>query len=446
MSWFDLIHSGLLHQPDAESEAKRFLDQKAADNAAAVAGGAGPVAAADIPSPAATAVAAGPPIGIAKPGPAEAQAYQTPQSWGSIMLDLSRQNQQEQQFNRSLGGMLATLSQPANRERVAHTFDTTPMDPLQFGKTAMDLGVQQQGQDRVNQIAALVNDPVQGPELARKMGIDWGLLKTGILTDPNMIGKVAETMATPTSGQREFAAAQAAIEKQVRAENPTWNDDQVRAEVNRQVPPSMLVSGAGFGSLEDQSYRKYAADERAAGRAPLDPVAWKEHSKNITETKDEAVAKWPGLSARIDETNTVIDRIKNNPKLDEALTYMTTFGAAGADKAVKLHAIDQKTYDAIQDIQLLSGQVYSEGFNASGTRRTQAEVAAIVSGLSQLQATGKSASSYIDTVLKPLQGHMQRARDIAREQAGIPAEEAAPTPPKEEPKVPKYNRKTGEFE
>ena len=40
--WFDLIHSGLLHQPDANEEAKRFLDQKAAENAAAVTGGAAP--------------------------------------------------------------------------------------------------------------------------------------------------------------------------------------------------------------------------------------------------------------------------------------------------------------------------------------------------------------------------------------------------------------------
>src|SRR4029077_5962713 len=211
MSWFDLIHSGLLHQPDATDEAKRFLDQKAAENAAALIGAQPADAAANVPSPAATAVAAGPPIGVAKPGPTEAQAYQTPQSWGSIMMDLSRQNQQEQQFNRSLGGIFATLSQPINRERVSHTFETTPMDPLQFGKTAMELGSQQQGQDRINQITKLVNDPVQGPELARKMGVDWGMLKTMIITDPNAIGKIGEVMATPTTGQREFAAAQAAI-------------------------------------------------------------------------------------------------------------------------------------------------------------------------------------------------------------------------------------------
>src|SRR4029077_2987109 len=104
--FFSAIH-GLLGQPDAEDEARRFLDQKAADNAAAVTGAQPPAAAANIPSAAAT--VAGPPIGVAKPGPTEAQAYQTPQSWGSIMLDLSRQQQQEQQFNRSLGGIFATL-------------------------------------------------------------------------------------------------------------------------------------------------------------------------------------------------------------------------------------------------------------------------------------------------------------------------------------------------
>ena len=106
-------------------------------------------------------------------------------------MDLSRQNQQEQQFNRSLGGIFGTLSQPINRERVSHTFDTTPMDPLQFGKTAMELGSQQQGQDRTNQIMNMVNDPVQGPALAQKMGMDWEMLKVGIKSDPGMLGRVA---------------------------------------------------------------------------------------------------------------------------------------------------------------------------------------------------------------------------------------------------------------
>src|SRR4029077_7214131 len=111
MSYFTAIHS-LLGMPNAEDEARRFLDQKAAENAAAVTGAQPPGAAdpANVPAAAAPAVA-GPPIGVAQPGPGEAQAYQTPKSWGSIMLDLSRQQQQEQVFNRSLGGIFAQLSQ-----------------------------------------------------------------------------------------------------------------------------------------------------------------------------------------------------------------------------------------------------------------------------------------------------------------------------------------------
>src|SRR4029077_13502798 len=313
MSWFDLIHSGLLHQPDATDEAKRFLDQKAAENAAALIGAQPADAAANVPSPAATAVAAGPPIGVAKPGPTEAQAYQTPQSWGSIMLDLSRQNQQEQQFNRSLGGIFATLSQPINRERVSHTFETTPMDPLQFGKTAMDLGSQQQGQDRINQIAAMVNDPVQGPALAAKLGMDWGVLKAGIVTDPGMLGKIATALGTPTTGQRDLAAAQAAIEKQVRLEHPDWKDADVQAEVNRQAPPSLLLGGVGGGGVEDRRYLRYAADERAGGRTPMDPVAWKEHSKNITETKDQAVADLPLINQNLNTSEELIDKLLKDP-------------------------------------------------------------------------------------------------------------------------------------
>jgi hypothetical protein len=132
----------------------------------------------------------------------------------------------------------------------------------------------------------------------------------------------------------------------------------------------------------------------------------------------DALGKLPSFSQRIDETNMIVDRIKANPKLDAALTYLTTTGGMGADKAAKSGMIDPQTYQAIQDIQQLSGQVYGEGFNATGSRRTQQEVSAIVSGLSQLKATGMSGQDYIDKALNPLQSHMQRAKGNAFGAAG----------------------------
>ena len=264
--WFDLIHSGLLHQPDANEEAKRFLDQKAAENAAAVTGGAAP------PAQPAT-----PPMGAAQPGPGEPQAYQTPKSWGSILMDLSRQNQQEQQFNRSLGGIFGTLSQPINRERVSHTFDTQQMDPLPFGKTAMELGSQQQGQDRTNQIMNMVNDPVQGPALAQKMGMDWEMLKVGIKSDPAR-GWVAQAMAADT-GQRDLKAAREALRSMSRRTHPDSTPEQVQAEVTRQAPGTSLLGGIGGYNLDD----RHTEDMPQTSRRQVERLWIRSHGKSNEE-------------------------------------------------------------------------------------------------------------------------------------------------------------------
>src|SRR4029077_18253029 len=80
----------------------------------------------------------------------------------------------------------------------------------------------------------------------------------------------------------------------------------------------------GGGNLEDQSYRQYAAAERAAGRTPMDPVAWKEHSKNVTETKDQAVADLPLINQNLNTSEELIDKLLKDP--DATVTAINTPG------------------------------------------------------------------------------------------------------------------------
>jgi hypothetical protein len=199
-------------------------------------------------------------------------------------------------------------------------------------------------------------------------------------------------------------------------------------QINAIMPPEMLA----LGGISDPGYREFVlARTRAiqSGQAlppelqdyPTYQASKAAKAKLATDNAadlSDAQGKLAPLNQRIDETNTIVERIKANPKLDAALTYLTTTGGAGAAAAAKSGMIDRQTYQAIQDIQQLSGQVYGEGFSSTGSKRTQQEVAAIVSGLSQLKATGISAQDYIDQALSPLQSHLQRGKANAFGAAG----------------------------
>ena len=199
-------------------------------------------------------------------------------------------------------------------------------------------------------------------------------------------------------------------------------------QINAVMPPEMLA----LGGVSDPGYREFVlARTRAIQNGQALPPELQDYptyqaskaakaklaTDNAADLSD-AQGKLAPLNQRIDETNTVVDRIKSNPKLDAALTYLTTTGGAGAAAAAKSGMIDRQTYQAIQDIQQLSGQVYGEGFSSTGSKRTQQEVAAIVSGLRQLKATGMSAQDYIDQALNPLQSHLQRGKANAFGAAG----------------------------
>ena len=95
----------------AQDKIRHYLDQQAAANAGAVAGdpnapfsgayakppvGGAPGAAPGAPG---AAPAGPPPMGQAPPGPNEPQSTQTPESWGSMLMDLQQQNEAQAGFN-----------------------------------------------------------------------------------------------------------------------------------------------------------------------------------------------------------------------------------------------------------------------------------------------------------------------------------------------------------
>ena len=166
MPFFDSL-MGMLGSPDPLDEMKDYQKrQNAANNAAAgpsafiPPGGGGPPGSPGAPgaAPGAPAANAPPQVSTLPPGQ-EPQGTKTPEDMGSIIIDLTRREQAKQGFNQALGMGFAAFAQPRDREMVSKMFNTTPMDPLKAAQTQMSLGQQQQGQDRVNAILGLANDP-----------------------------------------------------------------------------------------------------------------------------------------------------------------------------------------------------------------------------------------------------------------------------------------------
>jgi hypothetical protein len=271
--------------------------------------------------------------------------------------------------------------------------------------------------DQADALGRMINGP-QGKALADSLNVSQEELRARYLADPQGVGTMIQNLAAPAETTKNYNQARALMKAQ----------GMTDAQVNAVMPPEMLA----LGGVSDPGYREFAlARTRAIQSGQALPPELQDYptyqaskaarvklsSDNAADLSD-AQGKLAPLNQRIDETNTIVDRIKANPKLDAALTYLTTTGGIGADKAAKSGLIDPQTYQAIQDIQQLSGQVYGEGFSSTGSKRTQQEVAAIVSGLSQLKATGMSGQDYIDKALNPLQSHMQRAKGNAFGAAG----------------------------
>ena len=179
---------GAMGVPDPIDQMEAYADAERDRNRAAL----------DINNPAAAA-AASPIHAATTQSPNQIpNAVKSDPSMGHMIAELSRQQQAEQGWNQAIGMGFGAFAQPRNREAVGKMFNVNPIDATKLGETIMSTGSQQQGQDRANQIASMVNDPKTGPGIAERLHMDWNNLKTMILTNPGAAAKIAEALGTPT--------------------------------------------------------------------------------------------------------------------------------------------------------------------------------------------------------------------------------------------------------
>jgi hypothetical protein len=200
-------------------------------------------------------------------------------------------------------------------------------------------------------------------------------------------------------------------------DNKPIGQEGAGADFEKQFPMSMAVMGGMPGMSDDT--RQMNLDQlkfrqtnpgQALPSWLQDKGRWTAYNKDIAD----AQGNFDAFNKQAQVGTDLINQLKNDPDtLDKALNWMNTRGklispeTARALPAMAPGAIDQKTYQAIEAIDQLGGQVYSEGFKSTGSRRTQQEVNAIVEGLSQLKSTGYDAQGYIKNALDPVLQHIQ---------------------------------------
>jgi hypothetical protein len=359
----------------AQDKLRDYYNRQALANAGAVAGDPNAPFSGEFATPP-VASAKPPPMGIAPPGPNEPKSTQIPESYGSLLMDLQQQNEAAAGFNRSIGLGLSAFAQPRDRESMIHAFDPAvpPADPFKMGESIMNQMSMQQGQDRSNQIARLVNDPKQGPLIAQKMGMDWGALKVGIVADPGMIGKIATVMGTPTDMMRN--ASQIAI--------------QMKAAGAPQEAIDRTVSLVQTGMLPDVARPMAMAEiawKRDNPNKPLpwtegDPASFARYNTTVAAREDqrqEALGKRPGVDQKLGNIEQQLDEISKNPALPGLMEKMTP--TTGSWSIIATGPAERAL---AQQIDQLASEKYVEGLSDPnmGNRKTQTEMTYVGKALS----------------------------------------------------------------
>lgn len=400
-----------------EERMKKYLDQQAAANAGAVAGDpAAPFSGAYQAPP----TGGPPPMGVAKPGPQEPQAHQTPQSWGSMLMDLQRQNEAGQGFNQAVGMGLSAFSQPRSREAVSKMFNQQTPDAFKMGESLMAMNSQQQGQDRANMIARMVNDPNTGPALAQKLNMPWETLKAGIITDPGLVAKVTEAAAAPTPTMADVQQATTWMQSQ------GWDPKKIKDTQELIMTGVVKSEDLKQMELDRQAYKtKHGVDPPWAG----DPSGWKQSVQNTAQLNESVNAARDTHGKNIGavtDMNNRVEAIKKSPALDGLLKSSGLKKQAAkslllTDPLTPINTLIQslpagvsftpEERGVIDNIRQLKGQEYGTALQRlSMSRPAASEITGIQQGLGQIQNFDLDPATYREQALDQMDDMLKTVR------------------------------------
>jgi hypothetical protein len=261
------------------------------------------------------------------------------------------------------------------------------LDASRLGESIMGVNSAQQGQDRMNALGKLVNDPTQGPLLAQKLNMPggWEALKAAYLSNPQNVGKMIETATTPTPDMANLDQITRYGESISKLPGATQADvDSIRKAITAKVAGPVAEK-----MVSDQiSFRnKYGHDP-----------SWKDNLDGYNAyiaqqgARVEALNIRPLSEGKVTDLENKIDDIKNDPALPGLMKrllpdqgILSLVGRTDAERAL-LQKIKQATSDE-----------YVRGLAdpGLGTRKTQQEMSYVGQSLGGvLNATNLNADDY----------------------------------------------------
>jgi hypothetical protein len=409
---FDLI-TNALGQQNPYDEAREYQRRQNAQNNAALGLGPDgtPLAPPGAPGPGAP--SSGPTPAQTQPASQQPNSTKTPEDLGSIMLDLQQYNERNQGFNQALGVGVAAFAQPRDRPMVSQMFNVNQSDPTKIGNMLMNMNSAQQGQNRANAVARLVNDQNEGPKIAQAFGMSWDALKAGVLSDPGLVARIAETWGT--ADEKVKAGTQVGHGALGVAGGPPGSGPPGPiSDVGKQI-----LSGVGGQDAMTQAQMAWDA------KNPGQPTPWnrndlesfKRYTQDINErqTSAQEFGKIHGNSIdKVTEFQHRVEALKTSPGMQELIKSSNVYKAAidwirknpDSTQAELANAIPDfglypsEVKQALAEIQTLRSRDYANAMHSIGQRFSTQEVQNVSKGMDTLLNIELAPQDYNDNLDK----------------------------------------------
>ena len=361
--------------------------------------------------------------GTMQPGQ-EPNATKTPQSLGALLMNLQQRQEADQGLNQALGMGFAAFAQPRDREMVSRMFNQQQPDVNQIGMTQMNLAGQQQGQDRMNALGALVRDPVRGKAIADSLNIPQADLIARYEADPQGVGQMIQNFRQPTDPLKNIM--QLPTVGGSAAAGPAGPSGPKGSPANG-TPLSDIISAVTSSVAGPTSEAMLSAQNawRAAHKGqPDSAMPWQANNlqsfgqyaineKGKEDDRTSASAALVDNNETAQRMQTDLETLKDSPGLKSILTTpakraiaQTAMEDKGATDVPTIMAkyvgLNSQEADAIAVLKRIGGattETAMKGMAGTGTRVTQAEVGPLKDAIATTQNLNQSYDSYIHGAL-----------------------------------------------
>ena len=337
------------------------------------------------------------------PASAEPNATKTPISLGHLMMNLQQYNERQQGFDQALGAGFAAMSQPRDRDWVRGIFNVTPADPLKFGQAMMDTNSQQQGQDRMNAIGQMINNPQTLAALAQRLNLAPEEVRARYLADPQGFGQMIQSYGSPTDPMKNIQQI-TAWQNQLKAKAP----GATTSDLSLLTPSLVAAVGPDFAQKaigDAVSYRSTHGGKDApwVGPGGVNVQAYNQWSKEQGDISSSQTDARSNLSAGVNKTEMLrqkVSDLQNNPGLQKILALPNDSPMKQAawnavndqdpnwqkNAAYSVLINDPQVMQTISELKEINGQEYTGAIDSllgHGLRPSQTEVGAVREGFGQ---------------------------------------------------------------